>query len=201
MAYEAISAGLNLLGAGFQFLGAKREAATRRAWQEYNNKLTYLSNAMNQNAITENEILAQQAAADQALINKRGSIQAEGATEVSAAAAGVAGNSVNQALVDVARTSAMVESRRQIQYNNALLAFDQQRKQSSFSAFMQQDRSVIPEPNIGTALLGALSKSAPALLDRYFGDDGGSDGSGNRPRGRIVNAVIPPWFSRTLGSL
>lgn len=153
----------------------------QKAWQNYSNTMVRLSDSVNQNAITTNEILSQRAFADQALKIKQGSMVAQARTEVAAAAAGVKGRSVNQAMFDVQRNAANRERERQDGFVAANLAFDQQRLQSSMGAQMQQDYSYLPKPKSSTYYLDAAIQSAGAFAQHgssdFLGDLMGIDSS------------------------
>jgi len=172
---DYLSAGLQLGSMLSSYNADKASSKASRAIQAYNNAMVQLSNSVNQNAITQNELLAQQAFNQQAIQLQRGSILTQARVEVSAAAAGVKGRSVNQALFNVQRNAANQERQRQLSLRNANLAFDQQRVQSAMSAAMQTDHSYIPKPKFGTYLLKAAS-SMYGSMD--FGGSGGSNGSG-----------------------
>ena len=152
--------GLNMLQGAAQYQADKAEAKARKAWQRYSNTMVNLSNSLNQNAITDNEVMAMQESTNQAIDIKKDYLQTAATTEVSAAAAGVKGRSVNQALFDVQRNANIAEGRRQGALENAFLAFDQQRQQSSMSAAMQKDYSYIPKPKFASYMLKAASSSA-----------------------------------------
>jgi hypothetical protein len=174
--------GLNLLSSANSYKAAKRQAAAQQAWQDYSNTMTNLSNGINQNAITQNEILANEASANNAVgIQKAGLISAAHA-EVAAAAAGVKGRSVNQAIRSVQRSIATQEYDRQISLKNANAAFDQQRLQSAMGASMQQDYSYIPKPSGASYFLNALSNTAASSsFQGLFGGSGGSGRTGWEP--------------------
>jgi len=169
---EWLSLGLNLLGGYAQYNAAKTQAKAQRAWQQYSNTMVRLSDAVNQNAITTNEILSQQAFADQAINIKQSNILTEAQAQVSAAAAGVKGNSVDDVMLDINRNAANAENQRQNDLAASYLTFDQQRQSSSMSAAMSQDYSYIPRPKLGSYLLDATVKS--------FGGQGGFS-SGSTP--------------------
>lgn len=166
-----LSFGLNLLGGYGQYQADKASAKAAKAWQAYSNTMIRLSDAVNQNAITTNEILSQQAFADQAIGIKQSNILTTAQAEVSAAAAGVKGVSVDDVLLDINRNAANAENKRQNDLKASRLAFDQQRQSSALSAALQQDYSYIPSPKLGSYLLNAATKS--------FGGGGGGGGSQN----------------------
>jgi len=194
----AAQVGLNFLSAGMQYKAAKAQAAAQKAWQEYSNKMARLSNSMNQNAITVNEILAMEAFADQAVQLKKGGIIGAAKVETAAAAAGVKGRSVNQAMFDVQRGVAQREAQRQQSFKNAKLAFDQQRVQSSMSAEMQQDYTYIPKPQAASYFLSALSSSMGSFGG---GGSGGSGGSGVTPYNPMTGSAGASASSFTNGQV
>lgn len=156
--------GLNMLQGAAQYEADKEEAKAKLAWQKYSNTMTRLSDAMNQNAITENEIITMDAFAEQALDIKKGLLATTASAEVSAAAAGVKGRSVNQSLFDIQRNANIAEGRRQQSLQNAFASFDQQRQSSAMSAALNQDYTYIPKPNFMSYMLKAATNSA-----QYFG--------------------------------
>lgn len=174
MAWWAIAAnvGMNLLSGSASYSADKAQYAARKAWQDYSNKMTRLSDAVSQNAITTNQIMAADNLADQALQIKRGGILASAQVESQAAAAGVKGRSVNQAMFDVQRNAAARESERQTAFKNTMLAFDQQRLNSAMTAEMNQDYSYIPKPRAASYLLNAAMQSASFAMNRNPGSDG-----------------------------
>lgn len=156
---EWLSLGLNLAGGYMSYQADKASAKAAKAWQAYSNTMARLSDGINQNAITTNEILSEQAFADQAIGIKQSNILTQAQAEVSAAAAGVKGISVDDVHRDINRNAAVAENQRQNNLVAARLSFDQQRLSSSMSAAMQQDYSYIPSPKLGSYLLGAVQKS------------------------------------------
>lgn len=145
--------GSKFLGGLGDYANAKAESKAKRAWQRYSNTMVRLSDGINQNAITVNEILASDASAQQAFDIQVGELQAGSSTEVAAAASGVKGRSVTAALYDVQRNANIAEARRQEELKNTYLSIDQQRISSAMSAAMQQDHSYIPKPNFFQTML------------------------------------------------
>lgn len=188
---------LDFIAAEANYQADKAQWKAQTAWQKYRNTMVNLSNSINQNAITQNEILAQQAFADQALKIKKGSLMSTARAEVAAAAAGVKGRSVNQAMLDVKRNAANREYERQVSFTNANLAFDQQRLQSKMSADMQQDYTYLPKPNSASYYLNAFIKTANEAAAAFGGGSGGSGGSmiqtGIQNYAPRVNNVNQTW--------
>lgn len=180
--YAAVS-GLSMVSSLMSYSAQSQQAKAAQAWQDYQNKMVNLSNAVNQNAINTNETLSNEAFANQAFNLQRGGLVSEAHAEVSAAAAGVKGRSVNDAIVDAQRTTAQQEYQRQQAFVNAGLSFDQQRIQSTQSAAMNQDYSYIPQPSLGASLFSGITKGVTSSAGQAFfsgaGQSGGSGGSGN----------------------
>ena len=170
----AAQTALSFLGASQEAKAAKAQYKAQKAWQEYRNKMTSLSNAVSQNAISTNEILSNAAYARQAVQLKRTAMSTEGKAEASAAAAGVKGRSVNQVITNIQRNAAMQERERQIALESSWLAFDQQRLNSAMSSAMQQDYSYIAKPNTSSYFLKALGSSLGSaagqdMMGSWFG--------------------------------
>lgn len=157
---EWLTLGLNLASGFMSYQADKVAAKAASAWQAYSNTMVRLSDAVNQNAITTNEIFSNRAFAEQAIGIKQSNILTEAQAEVSAAAAGVKGVSVDDVMRDINRNAAVAENKRQNDLAASYLSFDQQRQSSAMQAAMQQDYSYIPKPKLASYLLGAVSQSA-----------------------------------------
>lgn len=182
----AASTAMNFLGAGMQLEADEAQYKANIKWQKYRNTMVHLSNAMNQNTITNNEIISNQAFADQALVIKKGSILGQARAEVAAAAAGVKGRSVNQTMFDIQRNAGIQEAQRQQSLKNSQLAFDQQRLNSAMSDKMQQDYTYFPKPNPAAYYL----KAAESSFNSYMNMPSGSNGSGNSGGQSFANPNI-----------
>jgi hypothetical protein len=168
---------LEFIKAGMQYKADKAEYKAKKAWQDYRNTMTNLSNAVSQNAITSNEILSNAAFARQAMQLQKATMATEGSVVSSAAAAGVKGKSVNQVVLSVQRSSAEQERERQIQLETSWMSFDQQRTNSAMSAALQQDYSYIPKPKASTYFINAAIKTAEQVAGAMGGGSMGSGGS------------------------
>ncbi|MGX9389622.1 virion core protein, T7 gp14 family [Nitrobacteraceae bacterium UC4449_H16] len=149
----ALSGGLAALRQGLSFSAAQDDAKAKKAWQAYKNTMLKLSDANNQNILTVNENIARRSSSEQAFGIARSEYLTSAQAEVSAAASGVEGRSVNAVLFDVERNATMAQSRRKSDLEAQYLQIDNQRAQSSFQAAMQMDYSPIPEPNPATYML------------------------------------------------
>lgn len=143
----------------------RAQAKAQKAIQAYRNKMLNISNAMNQNSITTNQTLAIQQSAKQAVFQRRDELSTLGATAVSAASAGVRGNSVNMSLLDVQRNAGFQEKARQTDLEQQFMQFRQERLTSNLSAVMGMDYSYIPKPALGSYMLkAAMDVSNKAMM-------------------------------------
>lgn len=146
-----------------KFAGDSANAKAQKKIQRYKNKMTNLAAAMSMNSITENEAMAVQQSARQAVAMRRDEMSTLGSTAVAAAAAGVKGNSVNLSVVDVQRNAGRAERDRQIDLEQQFLQFQQQRQSTVLSAAQGQDISYIPRPNF----LSYALQAAPSVMSAY----------------------------------
>lgn len=165
---EWVSLGLNLLQGFASYQADKAQAKAQKAYQAYKNAMARLSDATTQNVITENQIATNEAFADQAVGIKQQNLLSVAQAEVSAAAAGVTGRSVNQVQLNINRSAALAERQRQNDMTNSNLSFAGQRQQSAQAAANAQDYSYIPTPKLGSYLLSAASSFAGSK--QGFGD-------------------------------
>jgi hypothetical protein len=158
-----VKAGLEFFSASAGYEADKAQYKAKKAWQAYSNTMVSLGAALNQNIITDNEIIARGTFAQEAFNIKRNKLEAEASVEVNAAAAGVKGRSVNQSLLDVQRKAAEKEHMRTIAFDNAMLGFRQQRVNTEMSAAAQKDYSFLPKPS----RLGGLLQAGFNVYDLY----------------------------------
>src|ERR1035437_9106959 len=155
----------NLLSAGTAYMADKEQADAKRKWQAYSNAMVNISNAQDQNAISSNETMAVQDAVQKNVNVQRGGLIFAAKEQVQAAAAGVQGRSVNQSLMDIQAQAADKERNNQIDLQNKLQGYAQQREQKNLNAAQEQNYSYIAAPNAGTYLLGAMTKNPILGLD------------------------------------
>jgi len=151
----ALAAGSQVLGALGGYSAASAQAKAQKKLQRYKNKMTYIANAINQNAITTNTSLAIKQSARQAVHMRSDELSTLGSTAAAAAAAGVRGNSVNATLLNVQRRAGVLEKQRSQDLQDYFLQASQQRLSSAMSAAQNQDISHIPKPSLSSYLLGA----------------------------------------------
>ena len=155
----AASAGMNAVGGLFQYGADKAAAKAAKAQQRYRNAMTNLSNAINQDSITVNEIMSNDAFARQGVEIQQDYQQSFGSTQVAAASAGTGGRSVTRSLFQLKQSRDIAEGIRKQNLTDSWIAFDIQRTNSAMSAAMQQDHSYIPKPNLTSYLFGAAKST------------------------------------------
>ena len=137
------------------FMSAGIAADMQRAMQAYNNTMASLSAARQKNAITVNEIRTQDAAVRSNVQIDFVAMQDQAKAKVAAATAGVAGGSVEAVMNDLKSSAAKAKYTVSRQTNEAMAELGEQRKTVSLNAIAGKDIQVIPQPSIGSALLGA----------------------------------------------
>lgn len=156
MSYLLMGAQLasGLAGSLSSYFADRQQAKFMEQSQAFNNRIVNLSNANNQDAITEQSIQLRDASARDALTIQMNRMEAEASAEVAAATAGVEGNSVALTMMDISRNAARAEHLRRETLKSHYIQVDQQRRNSQFGAFSQIDRSYIPQPSAASAALG-----------------------------------------------
>lgn len=149
-----LQAGLKAADGITSFITANRDAKYRKKLQEYNNAMTMLANAQNQNAITTNQNAAVERSVMEQFNIERSRYTTIAQAEVSAAASDTAGRSVNQTLYQIERSAEEADGNRMADLEMQLAGFQQQRLNSSMQANQQIDYSFIPRPNPVTSMLG-----------------------------------------------
>lgn len=172
MWFAAAQTGTTVLSALSGYKAQKAQYKVQKRLQEYRNKMTRITAALSQNAITDNVILTQKQAARKAVGLRREEMSTVGSATVAAAAAGVRGRSVNQTLVDVQRNYATQEFLRTSDLKDAFAQFDQQRLNTEVQATLSMDHSFIEKPSLGAALLKIGSSVAEQGMRGDFKDFG-----------------------------
>lgn len=165
--------GSQVLGGLMQYQGQmqsyknqKAAVEYQRKLQDYNNKMVYLSAAMQQNTITTNVTNAIQQSAMQAVDIQKAVSDAVGETAVSAAATGTTGRSVDMAITNVERQGAAQEYVRQEQLQSVFDSADAQRQNVAMQAQLQQDLTWYQsptKPSSTAAFLGIVGGVAGSL--------------------------------------
>lgn len=150
----ALSGAQSLIKSGVSFFAAQQQAEAEKRWQKYNNAMTMLGNASNQNTINTNEILAAERGANQRFEIGRSKYITVGQAEASAAASDTEGRSVNAVVFDVERNAAKAQAALRADLQAQYLSLDHQRQSSAFQMASNLDYSYIPQPNAATYLMG-----------------------------------------------
>lgn len=148
-----------ILGNIGAYYANKAKVKAQRKMKAYRNAMVNISNAINQNALTTNTTLSIQQSARQAKALRQDELTTLGSAQVSAAAAGVKGNSVNSTFFDIKRQAGVLESNRERDLEHTFLQIDQQRLSSSLSAVQNQDLTHLPGPRFSSYLLKGVMEA------------------------------------------
>lgn len=154
-----MSAGTNI----GSYFAARNKAKADRQWQKYNNAMTRIQDGQNQNALTTNELLARRRHKQQAVQIQKSEFSTKASVEVSAAAAGTVGKTVNMMLFDVTRTANEAQNRNDQELDDTFMQINHQRQQSAMGAQMNLDLRSIPSPSPLTYALGFAGDAYKAL--------------------------------------
>lgn len=149
-----VQTGASVIAQVGSFITASRQAAVDRHWQAYNNKMTRLTAAQNNNSITTNELMRKSRKRGQLFQIAKSELATKASAEVAAAAAGATGNSVKMSQFDIGRNAALARGaiERDDQYQD--VNTDNQRLQVAMQTQMNLDLRSIPNPTGATQLLG-----------------------------------------------
>lgn len=161
----ALDGSLSLMQNVGSFLVASKQRKLQKKWQAYNNKLTRLQNAENQNALTTNAGMAIERSQEQSWAIQKSEYVTTGAVEAAAAASGTTGRSVDLVLGEVRKNAAAAQGRRAEDLKYTLLGIDQQSRQSNLQTAISIDNTTIPSPSPASALLGFTSDLAQSWND------------------------------------
>lgn len=154
---DGITSGFKAIGS---FIAQSRQAKSDKAWQKYNNTMTNLQNAVNQNNININQNMAIERQVRESYNLRVAKYQTESTAEVAAAAVGAEGNSVDMVMRDISTNEARAQSQLKTDTNYQMVGFDNQRQSSQMQTAMQTDYTQIPTPNLAQSLLDWGSKNA-----------------------------------------
>lgn len=169
---DMLGFGMSAIQSGTQHLGnyivEKNKAKQDRMWQTYNNTMVKLQNAMNQNSITTNENMLRDRVKQQMYATQISEMETTATAEVSAAATGTVGRSVDMVLLDIGRNAANKRGDIQRDLKMQEVVIDNQRMTNDMQTQMSLDLKQIPSPSAGKALFGFLGDITKA------GSQGGS---------------------------
>lgn len=155
MTLMAAQMGLSLAGSWGQWKTASIQADLQGKIQEYRNTMSKLSAARALNATTVNEVRTRDAGMEADDLIQRTAMKDQARLEVEAAAAGVAGNSVEMAARDLKASAGRASFAQRRQTKQQLAELDESRTSIAIAAITNQDVQVIPKPSVGSLLLGA----------------------------------------------
>lgn len=148
---------INGIVGGAQAIGTyliqSRQAKSNKKWQEYNNKMVRIQDAVNQNNITTNQNMAVERQVRESYNLRVAEYQTEAKATVAAAAVGAEGNSVDMVLRDISQNEARAQSALKTDLNYQMIGWQGQREASARQMQMQIDNTQIPKPNIAASLL------------------------------------------------
>jgi len=153
------------------------------AAREHRAAMQQISSAMQQNSVVRNEANIRDRSQRLDLSIQQQAIKARGAAEVSAAAAGVKGGSVDMALLGLRRSAMNAQDARLQNTESAFQAAAEQRKNIELSTIFGKDISVLVPPSPASALLG-LGASIYDTIDS------------NSPKGAQPRDSIASWLGK-----
>ena len=139
------------------------QADMSKASQAYSNTMRKIGTAQNLNAVTQNTIAVEDKAKRLEGVLQQQSLKDTAAAEVNAAAAGVAGGSVQQALLGLRRSALNAQNARMRNVISAQVSSSKQKSNIRLAGIMGEDISVIQRPSAAASLLGL----GASLLDKY----------------------------------
>lgn len=151
---NAMSGATSIFQSIGSFIAAGKKAESDRKWQDYNNRMTRLQDAQNQNALTSNENMRKERKHVQLMQVKMSETATKASAEVSAASTGTIGRSVNMVLFDVGRNAARARSSIEKDDDWQDAQTDNQRMQSAMQTELQLDLRSIPGPSAASLMLG-----------------------------------------------
>jgi len=150
------------------FVIASQQAKSDRAWQKYNNQMTRLQNANNQNNLTENEGMLAERTAREAYNLRVSEYKTSASADVAAGATGTEGNSVNLVMQDIKNNAANAQHALLTDYNYSVESIRNQQAQSNLQTELQLDKKSIPSPSIASSLLGAAGDIGSEFINSKF---------------------------------
>jgi hypothetical protein len=178
---SAAAIGQALVGAGTALtnhLLAREQTKLQREFQRHKNAVLGLNANLQRDALELKEIDARQADRDLSeQIQMQGMAQ-KAQAEVSAAAAGVTGGSVQAVMTGLERSAMRAQAARMENTSSLFRQLGQQRRDINVGQILGEDRTVIPGPSVGSLLLsmgtaafkgyGSQKEFGSKLLNSFF---------------------------------
>lgn len=178
---QRLKMGTQAVGAFTEHFTANIQADMEEAAQAHRNAMMQLSAAGQQNTVTLTETALQDQSQRDSMGLQQAALRDQGSAAVSAAAAGVAGNSVQQTVLGLKRSALQAQDARMRNLGSALRTQAQERKNIQLAAITGQDTSVISRPSIASTMLGL----GVSLIDTY---------DANQPKGsRTTDKDVSAW--------
>ena len=140
------------------------QADMQESAQAYSNQMRSISAAQQINAVSQEEVAMGDASRRLEATLQQTSMQDKGVAEVNAAAAGVQGGSVDQALLGLRRSSVQAQHSRLRNLHSGLLASGKQKSNINLARILGEDVSIIQRPSTGSAMMG-LGASLIDIMD------------------------------------
>jgi hypothetical protein len=151
----AAQMGMSLVDSWGDYQMTKIQTEAQEKIQAYRNTMNMLSAARSQNAITTNQVRVRDAAKRAEEVIQRTALIDQSKAEVNAAAAGVAGNSVEMTMRDLRASAGRASYAQRRAAFTQMADMSEQKTSVAIAAITNTDVQVIPKPSAGMALLGA----------------------------------------------
>lgn len=178
---SAAAIGQALVGAGTALtnhLLAREQTKLQREFQRHKNAVLGLNANLQRDALELKEIDARQADRDLSEQIQMQSMAQKAQAEVSAAAAGVTGGSVEAVMTGLERSAMRAQAARMENTSSLFRQLGQQRRDINVGQILGEDRTVIPGPSVGSLLLsmgtsalqgyGSQKEFGSKLLNSFF---------------------------------
>lgn len=173
--------GAGALGAATDFLVASEQAKMRENARKHNNAMRAISAGEQVKALERKGTATKQAAARAMLADSIVNMQDRASAEVSAAAAGVAGGSVEAVMRDIERSALYQQGNRLDSHENAQRAIEQEKQNVRLQSVMGENVSVVGKPSLASSVLG-LGISSIGIYDQH------------QPEGQQTSDVLASLF-------
>lgn len=178
---SAAAIGQALVGAGTALtnhLLAREQTKLQREFQRHKNAVLGLNANLQRDALELKEIDARQADRDLSEQIQMQSMAQKAQAEVSAAASGVTGGSVEAVMTGLERSAMRAQAARMENTSSLFRQLGQQRRDINVGQILGEDRTVIPGPSVGSLLLsmgtsalqgyGSQKEFGSKLLSSFF---------------------------------
>lgn len=155
--------GLSIASTASNYFQASAEHKVSSRMQKFRNTMNELSAARQMNAVEVNRVRTDEAGFLADLMLQKQAMQDQAEVENNAAAAGVAGGSVDMVMNDLKASASLASYAQKRKLHDQRTEFKEMKRTIRVNAIMGKDVQVIPKPSAGAALLGVGTN----LLDIY----------------------------------